>query len=119
MAVPPVVRSSLMATFLSARHATRPARVAEPGELTRRALVAGKVSVVEIGDTVLRDVGCTRDIYDLLEAVVGDAFPRLFAFLKRERVDEYMIGALVNDIRVHFNAQVGTGSNTVPGKSRT
>ena len=29
--------------------------------------VSGKVSVVEIGDTVLRDVGCTRDIYDLLD----------------------------------------------------
>lgn len=30
--------------------------------------VSGSVSVVEIGDTVLRDVGCTRDIYDLLDA---------------------------------------------------
>ncbi|MCK0198715.1 hypothetical protein MWN34_17595 [Ancylobacter sp. 6x-1] len=29
--------------------------------------VSGKVSVIEIGDTVLRDVGCTRDIYDLLD----------------------------------------------------
>ncbi|WP_157220817.1 hypothetical protein [Flavisphingomonas formosensis] len=29
--------------------------------------VSGKVSVVEIGDKVLRDVGCTRDIYDLLD----------------------------------------------------
>jgi hypothetical protein len=29
--------------------------------------VSGSVSVVEIGDTVLRDVGCTRDIYDLLD----------------------------------------------------
>jgi len=30
--------------------------------------VSGKVSVIEIGDQVLRDVGCTRDIYDLLDA---------------------------------------------------
>lgn len=29
--------------------------------------VSGSVSVIEIGDTVLRDVGCTRDIYDLLD----------------------------------------------------
>ncbi len=29
--------------------------------------VSGSVSVVEIGDTVLRNVGCTRDIYDLLD----------------------------------------------------
>lgn len=29
--------------------------------------VSGKVSMIEIGDTMLRDVGCTRDIYDLLE----------------------------------------------------
>ncbi len=29
--------------------------------------VSGKVSVIEIGDTVLRDVSCTRDIYDLLD----------------------------------------------------
>jgi len=29
--------------------------------------VSGSASVVEIGDTVLRDVGCTRDIYDLLD----------------------------------------------------
>jgi len=29
--------------------------------------VSGKVSVIEIGDKVLRDVGCTRDIYDLLD----------------------------------------------------
>jgi len=29
--------------------------------------VSGKVSLIEIGDTLLRDVGCTRDIYDLLE----------------------------------------------------
>jgi hypothetical protein len=29
--------------------------------------VSGLVSVVEIGDTVLRNVGCTRDIYDLLD----------------------------------------------------
>lgn len=29
--------------------------------------VSGKVSVIEIGGTVLRDVGCTNDIYDLLD----------------------------------------------------
>ena len=29
--------------------------------------VSGKVSVIEIGDTMLRDVGCTRDIYDLID----------------------------------------------------
>lgn len=29
--------------------------------------VSGKVSVIEIGDAVLRDVGCTNDIYDLLD----------------------------------------------------
>ncbi len=29
--------------------------------------VSGSVSVIEIGDTVLRNVGCTRDIYDLLD----------------------------------------------------
>lgn len=29
--------------------------------------VSGTVSVIEIGDTMLRNVGCTRDIYDLLD----------------------------------------------------
>lgn len=29
--------------------------------------VAGKVSVIEIGDVTLRDVGCNADIYDLLD----------------------------------------------------
>ena len=29
--------------------------------------VSGTVSLIEIGDTLLRDVGCTRDLYDLLE----------------------------------------------------
>lgn len=29
--------------------------------------VSGSVSVLEIGETVLRDVGCTRDLYDLLD----------------------------------------------------
>lgn len=29
--------------------------------------VSGKVSVIEIGDTMLRNVGCTNDIFDLLD----------------------------------------------------
>lgn len=29
--------------------------------------VSGLISVIEIGDTVLRRVGCSRDIYDLLD----------------------------------------------------
>lgn len=29
--------------------------------------VSGKVSIIEIGDTTLRDVGCTNDLYDLLD----------------------------------------------------
>jgi hypothetical protein len=30
--------------------------------------VSGKVSIIEIGDVTLRDVGCTNDIYDLMDA---------------------------------------------------
>ena len=30
--------------------------------------VSGKISIIEIGDVVLRDVGCTNDIYDLMDA---------------------------------------------------
>lgn len=29
--------------------------------------MAGKISVVEIGDVTLRDVGCNMDLYDLLD----------------------------------------------------
>jgi hypothetical protein len=29
--------------------------------------VAGKISIIEIGDTVLRDVACPKDLYDLLD----------------------------------------------------
>lgn len=29
--------------------------------------VGGKISIIEVGDTTLRDVGCNNDIYDLMD----------------------------------------------------
>lgn len=60
-----------------------------------------------------------QDVHDLLEAVVGDEteFARLKSLMISQRFDEYMIGGLIKLIRDHFQAQVGKGSDAVPGKS--
>ena len=61
----------------------------------------------------------SRYEHDLLEAVVGDEteFARLKSLMISQRFDEYMIGGLIKLIRDHFQAQVGKGSDAVPGKS--